>query len=340
MVSRVGLALLLFAALVLPGCTSLGNETGDSGSEGAPTGPGAGTAAGHGAAQRSETAVVVTRENDRYYARMEITVENDFGGASRSQVRMTTFNGGAQFFEGGNGGYVMLAQLYGTGETEQEARDALDILTLDASDSLALGSLTLAFTIREETLPGSPLPIPSITGSTQNFQNGAALRITLPGDGAHDLGGQTTNGAVRSSGLHGPAFSGDTSNGGVSADGDFEAVTATTTNGGIDLDGTYNTVEATTSNGGISGRLAWSRSGHATLKTSNGAIDLGLVSDDDTGFDVSAQTTNGRITLAIDGDSASGNSPQSARSPGYDSKQAKVQIDAETTNGRITIQTV
>lgn len=337
---RLALVLVLITTLAAPGCIDLGDGVGEPGSADPPTGPRAGSPATHGAAQRSETSVSVTREGDRYYARMNITIENDFGGASRSEVRLATMNGAAQFSEGGNGGYVMLAQLYGAGDTEQQARDALDALTLDSSDELAGGSLALAFTVREAAVPGAPLPIPPITGSMQNFQNGGALRITLPGEPAHDLGAKTTNGAVRSSGLHGPAFSGDTTNGGVTVDGAFDSVTASTTNGGIEFDGTFNTIQATTSNGGIEGRLAWSRSGSANLKTSNGEIDIDLVSADDTGFDVSAQTTNGRITLDIDGDSASGSGPESAQSPGYATKAVQVQVEAETTNGRITIATV
>jgi len=334
---RLLLALAVLAAL-LAGCTAP-NATSNLGVPSNPTqaeraeGQFAGTPAQHGAAQRSDGQVTTKQEGSDVVASKTVTIRNDFGGASTSQVQLTTFNGAIALSPSSDGGYLLTAQLYGRGSTEQQARQALDLLVLDATDSLAGGRLSLSFKLSQGS--SNPLPMPIGVGP-RGVNNGGSFALSLPPQPAIDVQAATDNGAIVSNGLHGPTFKGDTSNGAVAVHGSFDKVTATTTNGAIVADGVVNDLTASTSNGQAAIDVAPSRSGTLDVQTSNGGIDVGVPASG-RAYDATGDTTNGHIVIELGGDSVSHRDHAAYRSPDWSSSGIQVTIKAKTTNGGIAI---
>ncbi|MCA1811191.1 MAG: hypothetical protein LC623_04160, partial [Halobacteriales archaeon] len=152
-------ALLLVAALLSSGCISaLANDVPDPTQGQAPAGPGAGSAAAHGPAQRTESPVTVTLGPDGYVAAKDVTVRNDFGGAGAARLTLATLNGAIKAAAWGQGGYQLAAHLEGRGRTEQEARAALNTLTVLNQDTLTASRLDIGLQVRFGD-PPAPLPV-------------------------------------------------------------------------------------------------------------------------------------------------------------------------------------
>lgn len=335
MVVRPVLALLLVSAL-LSGCLadSSGAVSNDPGDASAPAGPDAGSPTSHGRARTEESGVDVDREGTTYVAEKTITVRNDFGGASRSTLDLDTLNGGIVVRAGGSGGYVLTATLQGRGSTEADARDALDLLRFTSADDLDGSTLELAFVVERI----GQTPVSQLIG--QQASHGASLILVVPAGPGHSIRGDTSNGGISVTGLHGPSVDLDTSNAAISVSGSFDVARLDTSNAAIELEGTFNDVVADTSNGSIHGDVEATRSGPLRLTTSNAAIRMDLVGGADTGFDVRASTSNADSSIQLDGDSDSGNDDASARSPDYAGKRIRVDVEAETSNARIDIEEV
>jgi hypothetical protein len=331
---------LLVAALLLSGCISAmaGPGLPDPSASQAPAGPTSGSAATHGAPQRSETPVKVELTPTGYVASKDVTVRNDFGGAPATRVRLATQDGSVKALAGGTGGYELAAHLEGRGKTEADARAALDTLNVLNQDNLSGGLLDIGLQVRFGDPPAPvkpPVPLPSV--NVQDAQRSASIVATLPAGPAADLGAQTTNGEVRVAGLHGPKLAAATTNGALDVAGAWDQAGLRTTNGGVHLDGLVNDLEAHSTNGGIAGTVASQRSCKQVLETTNGSVAL-AIKDAGNGYDLRGQTTNGRVTIDVAGAHAAGKETQHAQTPGFDGKAVQVTLTAASTNGDATLR--
>lgn len=358
MALRAALSLLL-AALLSAGCISEPSESpqgpvGDEepagqSDEGAsfapppedpeqadePTGQNAGTPVEHGTPQRTDGPVQVRAEGTQYVATRVVTVQNDFGGADQSRLVLSTFNGAIALQPSADGGYLFTAELHGRGATEQDARQALDLLELQSTDDLQGTRLELSFALVAN--PPAALPVPIVLPS--GVTNGAWFQLAVPPEPAHDIEVGTDNGAIGSVGLHGPRLEAGTTNGAISADGAFDVTVVRTTNGAIGLGGgTFNDVTAQTDNGAIAVELDPLRTSAVQLTTDNGRISVQVPRGGDIAFDIQADTTNGEVTIAVEGHESEDDEHGEYRSPDWSSADIQLTLDLQTTNGSITVE--
>jgi hypothetical protein len=336
-VNRPLLALLAvaLASALLSGCMSDTSgpaaDAGDPSAAGAPQGSAAGSAATHGTPKRADGPVDVEPQGGQFVAKQVITITNDFGGASASKLGLSSFNGGVALGASRDGGYQFKAELYGRGATEDQARQALDLLELAAKDDLSGGTLTLAFTLTSGTVP-SLLPL---LGGAAN--NGGSFALLVPPQPGHEASVDTSNGGVSADGLHGPALKAATSNGGISVHGAFGELGLDTSNGGLDLEGTFNDVHAGTTNGGVDADLRFTHGGKVEIGTSNGGIDV-RVPASGAAYDVGGDTSNGDVDIRLGGTHIRSDSHATYRSPDWSSSSLQVAIDLSTSNAGISVE--
>lgn len=326
MARPVAFVLLLLVALTA-GCLDPGPTPSDPLAASIPDGERAGSPSTHGGAEPDESAVSVSREGSRWVARQTITLSNDFGGASHSKFTLDTLNGDVRVGVASDGGYEVVANLHGAGDTEAQARHALDDLRYSSTDSL--GGSTLTVSVRIARASSQPLPLTE--------SNGASIAAKLPPEPGHAITADSSNGGITVTGLHGTNLVVDSSNGDLSVSGAFADVVADTSNGAIGLSGTFNTVVADTSNGAITATVRATRSGSLSFSSSNGAIRVTLEAGADRAFDAAGDTSNGQVTIDLGDAQASDEDEASARSPAYGDRPIQVEVDAETSNGGITI---
>ncbi|MEA3165889.1 MAG: hypothetical protein QOJ26_758 [Thermoplasmata archaeon] len=325
MAPRLVLAFLLVVALTA-GCIGGTANPQDPSSAAAPQGAQAGSPSDHGSPERDETAVTATRQGSTWIVRQTITLSNDFGGASHSDITLDTLNGDVTMAAGGNGGYEVVANLFGQGNTEAQARDALDKLRYTDVDSLDGSTLTLTVQVKSTV---QQLP--------QGESHGASFSAKLPPQPSHGLSADSSNGKLTVTGLHGGSVALDSSNGDLTVSGVFAKVVADTSNGAIGLSGTFNAITADTSNGAITATVRSTASGALRFSSSNADIRVTLEAGSDRGFDVSGDTSNGEVTIDLGDAQASDEDDASARSDGYAGKAIKLDVDADTSNADITI---
>jgi hypothetical protein len=326
---------LLVVAALAAGCLVDQPSTfsGDPAEPGVPEGSNAGTARAHSSPQRDDGAVEVKSEGGQTVARRTVTISNDFGGAARSHVVLGSFNGAIVVKTSPDGGYRFTAEMHGRGQSEQEARRALDLLRLQNTDDLRAGELELSFALTANTPATLPLPVVLPDGAN----NGASYTLWLPPQPAHDLEAGTSNGAIVSEGLHGPRLKAGTSNGAIASDGGFDQVEARTSNGAISLEGTFNDVDAQTSNGAIAVDLRPTRTSEVRLSTSNAAVVVDLPRDG-AAFDITADTSNGKVLLDVEDRDSVSDDHASYRSPGWSSAEVQLTLDLDTSNASIVVE--
>ncbi len=175
--------------------------------------------------------------------------------------------------------------------------------------------------------------------------SGASLVIQLPRSFQYDLELESSNGKVEIGRLECGRVEVETSNGRISFDGQSaDAAELETSNGRIQCMGAAKRLVAETSNGSIF--VAPARvTGDAAyeLETSNGSIEVQLASDDDVGYSIEAETSQGDIHVDLPNlvyqvnTRSVGHKEIVASTPGYDEKANRLQVKAETSNGSITI---
>ena len=330
------LVVCLLLACLAAGCISDGSPSSPSGSPEAaapPQGSQAGSPSSHGSPDRDDGSVDAGPEGGQYVARRTVTIDNDFGGAARSEILLSSFNGGVSVVPSPDGGYHLVAELYGRGTTEDDARQALDLLTLTNEDDLGQGTLRLSFVLAS----GTPDPVPLPIGLPRSLGNGGTFRLEVPTQPAHDLEIQTSNGGVTVARMHGPLVQADSSNGGIEVTGDFTELDLSTSNAGIDLDGTFHDVAARSSNGGISADLQPTRSGKVLLSTSNAGIDV-TVPRDDSAFDITADTSNAEVRFDLEGRESEGDDEGTFRSDDWSTADVQVTMELDTSNASISVE--
>jgi Putative adhesin len=333
------LACLSMLSLVLAsGCISgptASVASSDPGSAESPQGSMAGSPGSHGSPQRDEGAVSTQTEGGQVVARRTVTIDNDFGGASRSAILATTFNGGVVLEVSSDGGYHLTAELQGRGATPDEAREALDAVRLDNSDDLRGDTLELSFIITSGPLGSNGFPFP--IGPATSRSNGGSLHLAVPSEPAHDLEAGTSNGGIDVLGLHGPHVKAGSSNGGIHLEGAFEKAEVGTSNGAIELLGILNGIDGQTSNGRITAAFRSTESGQVSLSTSNGRIEV-EVPHDDTAYDITASTSNGDITMDVEGHKSERDDHDSFRSDDWTTANVRIRMDLSTSNGEIDVR--
>lgn len=358
----VGLLLLLAG---FAGClddrldTDSAGPSGDSEAsvpaEGPPGEPASGTPAGHGDPDVDEGGVTTEAPgamgSPYWTASRTITIDNDFGGAARSDVDIAFGPGDVQVVPSPDGDYHYTLTLIGQGGTEQEARAALDDLEWGHDDALQSGTLVLDTWVEGPNTNGISCsgvpPVTSCTGRSWSVD----LVAELPSAPAHDLDLDHGSADVTVSGLGGSALAVDVGSGDVSLDDlAFGSVGIDTGSGDITAtDVAAASIQADTG----SGDHFWSDVVAATVDLNAGSGDLELDgrvdelssdtgSGDHTyvlrGADVDASASSGSITLdftptasgSIDIDTGSGDVDVDLAGSAYD-------ITADTGSGDIDI---
>lgn len=333
MVVRPLASLALLVALLLPGCLVQEVVSQEGIPEGAAAaGPNAGSRSEHGEPKRSESAVSVEREGllgttGSYVASKTITVTNDFGGASRADVDLSTGAGGVTARGWSEGGYKVVVLLEARADSEAAARSWLAKLSFAHSDDLEGDELGLSSIVR---FPDGPTNGVSLSGQ---------VTASLPEEPSYDLELDAGSGGATTAGLSGPSVDADTGSGGVSIDGRFARMTADTGSGGIELAGTANSVDADTGSGGVSARLATGAGGAWTFSAGSGGIDVDVVRNG-AGLEVMADAGSGDVDVdMVDGQDVSERTDHHAhvRSSGYADADVRISLRASTGSGGINV---
>jgi hypothetical protein len=325
MVARPALALLLIA--FLSGCVVEGDGAGDIPAGAVPDGEDAGTAAPHATADKDDGGVSVERSSGRYTARQVLTYSNDFGGASRATVTLGTGAGGVTARAWDQGGYKTVVVLQATADTDEEARVAIGRLTVQHSDRVASGTLTLTTRVLFPTY-------------WDDVSYSGIITANLPEEPAYMLALDTGSGGATATGLGGPSVVADTGSGGVHIDGAFGRMEADTGSGGVELTGTANSVVADTGSGGVVARLRPTASGTWSFDTGSGGIDVTVLRSSGVGCDVLASNGSGSIDIELDGGTAVGeqdDDEQHVRTSGFADADVQTKIVADAGSGDIDV---
>jgi hypothetical protein len=329
MVVRPALLCLLLLTALLAGCAdtnSLGSAPDSIPTGSAPTGKGAGTASSHAGFDRAESAVTVTHTGNQYQAVKTVTLSNDFGGASKADVRLGTDTGAISFADWSQGGYQVAARLSGSGTTEQAARDNLARLKVTHTDSLASGKLSLAT---------------QVVTPTGGCNCGGSLTASLPAQPSYSLTGSTDTGAVSVSGLGGSVLSLTCDTGSIDAEGSFSVANLKTDTGAVQADGVFNDLTATADTGGVRGHLRNTASGTYRFSTDTGSVDVTVTQGGGRAFDATADTQTGVVSVDLSGTHAVGTQSRThahVQSDGFDSAALKLTITLSTDTGGVSLQ--
>ncbi len=282
---------------------------------------------GNRGAKIEESETSTHQKNGKWYATKTVTITNDFGGANSCDLSLGTCNGYVKAAAWDEGGYKAVAALQGNGNTKDEAMQNLNALKVVHTDKLSGGALTLWVVVEDKS------------GGNWNGKS-ASITASVPKSPSYDVTAEATNGAIVVSGIHGGKMAADTTNGAITCTSDFDSLDIGTTNGAIECRGSFNSIELATTNAAIDVETASAASGKYSLATTNGAISLKAKNGADYGYDVSGDTTNGKVTIDISGTEPVGEQSSTSkhvRTTNYDSKSIKIKAALDTTNGAIDV---
>lgn len=301
----VGLLLLLAG---IAGCLddALEPDTSDDGNtdsvpaDGPPGEPASGSPAEHGDPDVQEGPVTVQEPSPTgqplWTASKTITIDNDFGGADRSDVGITFGPGDVHVTPSPDGDYHYTLTLIGRGGSEEEARSAVEDLEWGHDDALDGSTLVLDTWVQGPSTNGYSCsgvgPLTSCTGRSWSVD----LVAQLPTPPAHDLDLDHGSADVTIDGLGGPALNVDVGSGDVAlADLVFGAIDIDTGSGDITASETAaSTIEAHSG----SGDHVWSDTVADTVGLYAGSGDLAV---DGRVGSLSADTGSGDQTYTMRG---------------------------------------
>jgi DUF4097 and DUF4098 domain-containing protein YvlB len=383
---RVLLALAAAIVVALSGCTSTPEPMAEPGLERLPgaqfdSAPEQGQPAGapgvHGEPTRDDGAVETGMnplQGPGAWARRTVTLTNGFDGASFASVFAGVPAGSIQVAPIQGDGYRIEVRLEARGFTEQQARDNLDRLVVEHTDTMDSEGLHVATVVRYTP---DPALIPGLTISLGSFGR-ADVVVSLPAGPAYDLGADTSSGDIAVDGLRGPAFtmsasSGDialsglnagalfagTSSGGLmlhqvqarqaelaTSSGDIDGhdlrigtLRASASSGDIDLAGVFNTLEVETSSGAIRLEATPAASGAYRLSTSSGDLTAHLRESGARAYRVMAEASSGTVEVQLSGSQSQSDDGDrvQAQSAGYDRARIQTVVEATASSGDITI---
>lgn len=250
----------------------------------------------------------------RFCATRTVRVEGDLSGLGHMEVDLATFNGNVDLADHEEGGWSLVATLRARGATEADAKANLE---------------KIRFTWSHES--GGTHFVAAKAESPRETDGGyaASLAAALPRSVVLVVTAATSNGNVAVKN--------------VATDG----LSAQTSNGAVEVDATVTQVDLRTSNGRIGGKLVPTGSGRVSAATSNGAIELAFPEDARHGYDLDAQTSNGKVTVNLrDGETTRKGPSNPYYDPqndarftthGYASRAIQSSVTLTTSNGAITV---
>lgn len=248
-----------------------------------------------------------------FCAERRIDVEGTLRDISGLEVSLSTFNGAIEVFDDQADQWGLSAVLRARGTTEDEAKRNLEKIVFSY----------------EHTRDGEHfLSAEASTTERQSSGLSASFYVTLPRTLVLRLAADTTNGGITVKGMR------------------TDGLSAHTTNGGIEVEADVTQVDLDTTNGGIAAILTPTSSGRISLDTTNGGIELALPEDATRGYDLAADTTNGKVAVNLQ----DGTTTRDQSNPYYDSnnearfvtndyagRRIQSQVMLDTTNGGITV---
>lgn len=352
-----GWILLVLITASLAGCLS--SESGDSLLF--DTSPqGTATPEERSSPTESATDVMVTMENGRYRAEQTHTYTNGFAGSMSFRIDLDGFNGG-QILRGEDvSRYELVRETYATGETEQEAREALEAMVRTFDDRMEDNVQVIASAAYFEpgVGPGGPSICIVACAQASVYQGGANFVMTVPTRIASDFDLESSNGGLVLAGLQGQRASLETSNGGATVGGQFQDLDVDTSNGVVAVDGNFGDVRLHTSNAGVS--VDGSVAGDLDVSTSNAAIHFDLlrsssgearwVFDTSNGgisgefagssWDITADTSNAGIQVNVQDGEQLDDDPVRVRSNNWSSADTRTTVALDTSNAGISVDAV
>lgn len=309
--------LVMLAMMMLSGCADVAPE---GLQEAPPESPGGDTGqTGDGSLGTQSGKVTVSKQGDRWKAmRTEV---GDLAFSAGQDIDASTVNGAVTLNEGGRGSAHIAATLWAYGDTEQQARQGLQTLSLRLSG------------------PGVEAHVKASDNQWSN--KGGNLAINVPVVDVDAVTLSTTNGAVTIDDLEATVAEIDTTNGAVECRFTSKKLVVETTNGAVTCSGTFNDVIIDTTNARIALDIKAAASGKWSIDSTNAIVDLTVVEDSQRGYDVQAQTTNGQIdfdfreTEEVDSSSGYVSKSRHERTESYGSRAIQTSVSIDTTNGAI-----
>ncbi len=198
---------------------------------------------------------------------------------------------------------------------------------------------------------------------TMLFDNGDAH---VDGIDFETVTAETDNGDIEGASVVAERFDAETDNGDVDLEGDLgvveaqtdngdvglagtmDRVTADTDNGEVTVTGTVSEVQATSDNGDITLQLTPESSGQLDLTSDNGRVAVTVPETSQHGYDVTARTDNGDITIDLEEAEAAGAGEDDeedehggdevhARTSGYEDRAIKLEMSIATDNGDVWV---
>ncbi len=292
---------LAFLAIPLAGCLSDDDRGGPaSGPPRAPVArPGSGSPESHGEPVVEEGPVDVQRDGQTWRARRTVTITNDFGGASRSSVSVSTPAGSLAIAPGAvdeapAGGYGIRVELQASGVTEDQARSAVEAMRVRHSDALDGGTLRLETVVDAGGVdPRDPARDP-LAARAIAVAGGGSVTYALPAGPVHDVEAETGAGSVSVANLDAGTLAISTGAGSVALTGVAGGRVAARTGGGsVDASGVDATDVVLESDGG-SASVGGVRASSLRVAVGGGSVDVS-----GSFANVDASTDGGSVALAI-----------------------------------------
>lgn len=255
-------------------------------------------------------AATVTRSGDRFIARC--TVEHTLAPKAGSDVVLRTGNGAIDATDGSGDSTI---SLWGRGDTEAEARDALARIHLETD-----ATTIIAFADKWQDMGAD---IDALVG-------GATLGM---------LEATTGNGAIDILNLIGKTLEADSGNGAIDITAAFDSIKADTGNGAIDQSGPVKDMELRTGNGAIDANPT-ALGGTWILNSGNGAMELVVEEGPTFGYDITATSPNGGIDFETTETEPVGQQSERAkheRTTGFESRTVQTTVTMTTGNGNLEI---
>ncbi len=271
----------------------------------------------------------VTQQGNQWVASR---TDHGTGGAPQhfASLALTTHNGNLDLRRTGTGNYALEARLEARGNTADEAQARLDAMCIDIERSGDGASLSAHLVATD--------------GLSQPWNNrGASIALDVPGASAGEVHLDASNGDIDVAGLQIDVLEADTSNGGLTVQGEVQDLALDTSNAQITLDGAFGDIAADTSNGGISlTARPLGNGGHDwVLTTSNAGIEADVATGPDIGYDATGSTSNADVTLDLPDSQAVGSQRDTSkhvRTNGYDARPQRIELTLDTSNADIDLQ--
>lgn len=237
-------------------------------------------------------------------------------GLEELSVALDATNGAITLTAGPGDAWSFHATVRVRAPTDEDAREGLDTAWTWSHEENGVHALKAGPT---PTGPVS-LPIPILPAASPASVVSARYEVVLPAWLLLDVTADSSNGAITLTGLRTSRIEADTSNGAILLHAEVKDVTADTSNGAIEA------------------VLRPTASGTLQFDTSNGQIQLALVEDAAHGYDLAADTSNGRVTIELrDGDLDQDKTSATFRTSGYETRRIQTKVALDTSNGAIHV---